>query len=96
MINDIEVETGETCPLPRGVTQEEAASNLDVQKLIAPRLQKLRELSEMFLNVIIDSLDLVPYGIRWISKQIRKLTKVFSSSFFLLFLFPLYIKLFSF
>jgi len=45
----------------------------------------------MFLDVIIGSLDVVPYGIRWISKQIRKLTKVLL--FFLSFFFP---SLFSF
>jgi len=80
MINDIEVETGQTCELPRGITSEEAQENADVQKIIAPRLVKIREISEMFLKVIIDSLEIVPYGIRWISKQIRKLTKVSSSS----------------
>jgi len=75
MINDIEVETGQTCELPRSVTPEEAEKNQQVQAIIAPRLLKVREISEMFLDVIINSLDLVPYGIRCISKQIRKLTK---------------------
>lgn len=75
MINDMEVETGETCELPRGVTSEVAAENEQVKAIIKPRLIKQREISEMFLNVIINSLDSVPYGIRWISKQIKKLTK---------------------
>jgi Ras GTPase-activating-like protein IQGAP2/3 len=33
-------------------------------------------IANKFLTVIIDSLDQVPYGIRWICKQIRVLTKV--------------------
>jgi len=45
------------------------------KKIIAPRLLKVKEVSVMFLDVIVNSLDMVPYGIRWISKQIRKLTK---------------------
>ena len=46
-----------------------------VQQIVAPRVVRVRQISELFLNVIIGSLDQVPYGIRWISKQIRKLTK---------------------
>ena len=38
MINDIEVETGQTCDLPRSVTPEVAASNEEVQKIIAPHI----------------------------------------------------------
>eukprot|EP00732_Lithocolla_globosa_P002439 Lithocolla_globosa_v1_NODE_1599_length_2457_cov_19.375520.p1 type:complete len:750 gc:universal NODE_1599_length_2457_cov_19.375520:74-2323(+) len=75
MINDMEVETGQDSPLPRGVTYDVAATNQQVQNLIAPRLVKLRELSEVFLNVILNSLEMVPYGIRWICKQIRLLAK---------------------
>ena len=45
----------------------------------------------MFLDVIIGSLDVVPYGIRWISKQIRKLTKVLL--FFLSFSLPFSLSL---
>jgi len=69
------VDTGQTSNLPRGVTAEDAAANPRVQQIIAPRIVKVRQISELFLNVIVGSLDIVPYGIRWISKQIRKLTK---------------------
>jgi Ras GTPase-activating-like protein IQGAP2/3 len=34
------------------------------------------EIANSFLVTIIDSLDDVPYGIRWICKQIRSLTRV--------------------
>ena len=77
MINQIEEETGSLPEnLPRGVPPEVAAANPDVQAIIAPRLTMLMEIANSFLVTIIDSLDDVPYGIRWICKQIRSLTRV--------------------
>lgn len=77
MIASIQEETG-TLPedLPRGVSPETAAENVDVQNIIAPRLTMLMEIANSFLLTIMDSIDTVPYGIRWICKQIRSLTKV--------------------
>jgi hypothetical protein len=86
MISQIEEETGSLPEnLPRGVAPEVAATNSDVQAIIAPRLTMLMEIANSFLVTIIDSLDDVPYGIRWICKQIRSLTRVrisTSSSFY--------------
>lgn len=77
MINQIEEETGSLPEnLPRGVAPEAAAANPDVQAIIAPRLTMLMEIANSFLLTIIDSLESVPYGIRWICKQIRSLTRV--------------------
>lgn len=77
MINQIEEETGSLPPnLPRGVPPETAAANPDVQAIIAPRLTMLMEIANSFLLTIMDSMDNVPYGIRWICKQIRSLTRV--------------------
>lgn len=77
MINQIEEETGSLpANLPRGVAPEQAAANPDVQAIIAPRLTMLMEIANSFLLTIIDSLESVPYGIRWICKQIRSLTRV--------------------
>ncbi|KAJ3078966.1 glyceraldehyde-3-phosphate dehydrogenase 1, partial [Quaeritorhiza haematococci] len=75
MISDIEAETGKPCDLPRGITQEEAQANPDVQAIINPRLNTLMEIAGSFLQTIMASIDQVPYGIRWICKQIRSLTK---------------------
>src|SRR5271156_2502941 len=63
--------TGEPRP---GVTLEEANENKNVQEAIPPRVAILTQLANSFLNTIIDSLESVPYGIRWICKQIRSLT----------------------
>jgi hypothetical protein len=77
MINQIEEETGSLpSNLPRGVAPEIAAENPDVQAIIAPRLTMLMEIANSFLLTIIESMDSVPYGIRWICKQIRSLTRV--------------------
>lgn len=56
-------------------TAEEAAADPHVQSLIQPRLKTLMNVADSFLTTIINSLDQVPYGIRWICKQIRSLTK---------------------
>lgn len=77
MVTQIEEETGTLPPnLPRGVTPEVAAGNPDVQAIIAPRLTMLMEIANSFLLTIIESMETVPYGIRWICKQIRSLTRV--------------------
>lgn len=81
MVNQIEEETGSLPPnLPRGVPPEVASANPDVQAIIAPRLTMLMEIANSFLMTIIDSMDSVPYGIRWICKQIRSLTRVCEST----------------
>jgi Ras GTPase-activating-like protein IQGAP2/3 len=72
---DIEMETGTPCNLRRGLTQEEAGRDVNVQAIIAPRLKTLEDIANSFLATIIGSLDQVPYGIRWICKQIKSLTK---------------------
>ncbi|PNY27591.1 GTPase-activating protein [Tolypocladium capitatum] len=76
MVEQIEEDTGTLPPhLPKGITAEQAAENPQVQAIIEPRLTMLTEIANGFLTTIIDGLDEAPYGIRWICKQIRSLTK---------------------
>ncbi|KAK4050694.1 RasGAP protein [Microbotryomycetes sp. JL201] len=76
MLNSIQDETGDLPDdLPKIVSPEEAAANPDVQNIIAPRLTMLMEIANSFLLTIMVSIDQVPYGIRWICKQIRSLTR---------------------
>ncbi|BGP42451.1 RasGAP protein [Rhodotorula kratochvilovae] len=76
MLNSIQDETGELpADLPRNITPEVAAANPDVQNIIAPRLTMLMEIANSFLLTIMNGIESVPYGIRWICKQIRSLTK---------------------
>lgn len=76
MVAQIEEDTGHVPDyLPKGITAEQAADNKEVQEIIAPRLKTLTEIATSFLETIIDGLDETPYGIRWICKQIRSLSK---------------------
>jgi Ras GTPase-activating-like protein IQGAP2/3 len=61
--------------LPKGITAEQAQNHPRVKAIIGPRLAKLQEVTSGFLDIILNSIDKVPYGIRWICKQIRSLTK---------------------
>lgn len=74
----IDMEKGGTSPsgLSKVVTIEQAANNTNVQAIIAPRVKTLMEIAASFLSIIMSSIDQIPYGIRWICKQIRSLTKV--------------------
>ncbi|KAG5513590.1 hypothetical protein PMAC_001022 [Pneumocystis sp. 'macacae'] len=76
MLLKIESDTG-CLPdnLERSVTYEAAAANETVIGIIRPRISMLMEIADSFLTTIINSIDTVPYGIRWICKQIRNLTK---------------------
>ncbi|KAK6393151.1 hypothetical protein LTR65_002842 [Meristemomyces frigidus] len=76
MIDKIEA-GGEPLPtsLQKGITAEQAAANENVQRIIAPRIDMLIEIANSFLDTIIDGLEETPYGIRWICKQIRSLTR---------------------
>jgi Ras GTPase-activating-like protein IQGAP2/3 len=76
MVSEMEEQLGSLpANLPRGVTAEQAAENEAVQKIIAPRLTTLMELANNFLSTIINGLEETPYGIRWICKQIRSLSR---------------------
>ncbi|KAH0550928.1 hypothetical protein GP486_007706 [Trichoglossum hirsutum] len=76
MIAQIEEDTGSLpATLPKGVTAEQAAENEQVQAIIEPRLTMLVEIANSFLTTIIDNLEETPYGIRWICKQIRSLSR---------------------
>jgi len=76
MVAEIEDRQGTLPPtMPKGVTAEQAAENETVQQIIAPRVTMLMELANNFLTTIIDGLEETPYGIRWICKQIRSLSR---------------------
>jgi len=74
-INEYETKTGKPSPLKRKVSPEECAENDNVINIIKPRINRLISIGDQFLDSIIGSVDSVPYGIRWICKQIRELVK---------------------
>lgn len=77
MVDAVLDESGDLPPeMPRTISAEAAAEHPDVRNIIAPRITMLTEIANSFLLTIMDSRDSVPYGIRWICKQIRSLTRV--------------------
>lgn len=72
-IDDFEIRTGQKSDWDRQVQAEEAAEKQEVKDIIAPRVKILTEISAKFIDCLISSVDDIPYGIRWICKQIRDL-----------------------
>jgi Ras GTPase-activating-like protein IQGAP2/3 len=79
MINQKEAETGVALDINRKPTAEEAAAHPEVQAIIKPRIVKLKEITDDFITALIKSLEAVPYGIRWICRQVLSIA---ISSFF--------------
>jgi Ras GTPase-activating-like protein IQGAP2/3 len=75
MITELEDQGKLPTDLPRAVTAEQATENERVQQIIAPRVTMLMEIANNFLTTIITGLEETPYGIRWICKQIRSLSR---------------------
>ncbi|KAJ2498016.1 RasGAP protein [Coemansia sp. RSA 1972] len=60
---------------PQGVSTEDATNNPLVRAAIEPRVAELTRIASRFLDTILENRSSTPYGIRWICKQIRSLTK---------------------
>ena len=56
---------------------EKALRDKDVKATINARLVKLENITKQFFDAIIQSLNSVPYGIRWLCKAIYQLCQVF-------------------
>lgn len=76
MVDDMTLQTGrEPSNMPRSVAPETVSTNQDVISIMTPRYVMLMDIADAFLTIIIDNLANIPYGIRWICKQIKHLTK---------------------
>ena len=76
MVAKAEEDNGQAPPdMPKGVTAEQAAEHPKIKDAIAPRVQMLTEIANTYLDTIIRGLEEIPYGIRWICKQIRSLSR---------------------
>ena len=73
MINEQEIMTGERSALDRNISAEEAAENADVKRIVVERLEKLEKVCQSLVDRIVKSLDKLPYGLRWLCKQLRDL-----------------------
>lgn len=73
MIGEYEIRTGEPSPLDKNASADEAAANTEVQKIIEERKTMLEGVCQTFVDGIVKSLDDLPYGLRWLCKQLREL-----------------------
>ncbi|EFA81719.1 RasGTPase-activating protein [Heterostelium album PN500] len=75
MISEQEIQTGAKSTMNRGLAEEQILQLKEVQDILAPRVEKCIQICELFFKGIIESLNRLPYGIRWICKQIHSISK---------------------
>ncbi|XP_012372873.2 ras GTPase-activating-like protein IQGAP2 [Octodon degus] len=70
-VNQLETQTGEASKLPYDVTTEQALTYPEVRNKLDASIENLRRVTDKVLNSIISSLDLLPYGLRFIAKVLK-------------------------
>jgi len=75
LITDYETKTGKKSDLPRDLDQMQAAENKEVKAVIDQRIKDIERFADMFLSRIIAAVESIPYGMRWICKQLGVLFK---------------------
>ncbi|XP_017495725.3 ras GTPase-activating-like protein IQGAP2 isoform X1 [Manis javanica] len=70
-VNQLETQTGEASKLPYDVTTEQALTYPEVKNKLEASIENLRKVTDKVLNSIISSLDLLPYGLRYIAKVLK-------------------------
>eukprot|EP01117_Protostelium_nocturnum_P002977 TRINITY_DN13906_c0_g1_i1.p1 TRINITY_DN13906_c0_g1~~TRINITY_DN13906_c0_g1_i1.p1 ORF type:complete len:845 (-),score=237.82 TRINITY_DN13906_c0_g1_i1:97-2631(-) len=75
MINEMEISTGEKSQMDRNLTEDQIAELPKVKEIIKARVEQLEAICQQFVDAIIQNLSKLPYGIRWICKQIRLISQ---------------------
>jgi len=75
MINEQEIRTGEKSKLDRQVTPEQASENPEVKEIVEQRLNEISDTCKLFIDAIICSVNQLPYGLRWICKQLSAISR---------------------
>ncbi|XP_075397308.1 ras GTPase-activating-like protein IQGAP2 [Tenrec ecaudatus] len=70
-VNQLETQTGEASKLPYDVTTEQALTYPEVKNKLEASIENLRRVTDKVLNSIISSLDVLPYGLRYIAKVLK-------------------------
>ncbi|KAM8779145.1 ras GTPase-activating-like protein IQGAP2 [Rhynchonycteris naso] len=70
-VNQLETQTGEASNLPYDVTTEQALTYPEVKNKLEASSESLQRITDKVLNSIISSLDLLPYGLRYIAKVLK-------------------------
>ncbi|XP_031561536.1 ras GTPase-activating-like protein IQGAP1 isoform X2 [Actinia tenebrosa] len=70
-INQMETETGQTSKLPYDVDPEQALKHPEVVERIGASVKTLIAATDKFLNSIIQSVDKIPFGLRYVAMTLR-------------------------
>uniref|UniRef100_A0A5F5PXQ3 IQ motif containing GTPase activating protein 2 n=1 Tax=Equus caballus TaxID=9796 RepID=A0A5F5PXQ3_HORSE len=70
-VNQLETQTGEASKLPYDVTTEQALTYPEVQSKLEVSIENLRRVTDKVLSSIVSSLELLPYGLRYIAKVLK-------------------------
>ncbi|KAJ9063622.1 iqgap- protein [Entomophthora muscae] len=71
LIKQEESRTGERSMRPYDVTAEVALGDAETRTVLIRHLQQLRAITDQFIEGIYSSLDRMPYGIRYIAKELK-------------------------
>ncbi|RCI02487.1 hypothetical protein CU098_008645 [Rhizopus stolonifer] len=70
-ISQEESATGQPSKRPFNISQSQALQSPDVIRILSEHLEKLRDITELFLNSIINTVNTMPYGMRVIARELR-------------------------
>ncbi|KFQ97542.1 Ras GTPase-activating-like IQGAP2, partial [Nipponia nippon] len=70
-VNQLEMQTGEASKLPYDVTTEQALTHTEVVNKLESSIQSLRAVTDKVLASIFSSLNMMPYGMRYIAKVLK-------------------------
>mmetsp|Transcript_13481 Transcript_13481/g.18624 ORF Transcript_13481/g.18624 Transcript_13481/m.18624 type:complete len:1451 (-) Transcript_13481:48-4400(-) len=74
-ISEEEIASGEKSKRERVSSDEEAMKHPEVVQTLNERVDRLLEITQWFLDEIFRTVEHIPYGLRWISKQIPEISK---------------------
>ncbi|NWU98005.1 IQGA2 protein, partial [Upupa epops] len=70
-VNQLEMQTGEASKLPYDVTTEQALTHTEVVNKLESSIQSLRAVTDKVLTTIFSSLNMMPYGMRYMAKVLK-------------------------
>ncbi|KXN69561.1 ras GTPase-activating protein [Conidiobolus coronatus NRRL 28638] len=71
LIKQEEMRSGIRSARPCNVTPETALSDAETRTVLIQHLQQLRSITDQFIDRFYQSLDNMPYGIRYIAKELK-------------------------
>ncbi|XP_014671830.1 PREDICTED: ras GTPase-activating-like protein IQGAP1 [Priapulus caudatus] len=70
-VNNLESKTGQASGLPYDVTIEQALEHEEVRQQIEVAIRNLKNNAKAFIQAIMQSMDKIPYGMRYIAKILK-------------------------